>query len=132
MILARFLLAFVALSSFVSADTIYVDVNQDCFSPNISYGNPGDLVSFIFNAGDTSVSEATARLNDPCNTEGGFDSGVQQNPGETFTIIISTYNSIYVFSSPQCTQGMVMIINPGPNDSLETYMSVAEASGGSA
>ena len=59
MILARFLLAFVALSSFVSANTIYVDVDQGYFSPNIVYGNPGDLVSFYFNAGDNSVSEVS-------------------------------------------------------------------------
>jgi hypothetical protein len=114
------------LSFFTSCITaIDVTVGPDnAFHPNVVYGNPGQFVNFHFAGSGFSASEATARLSDPCNTEGGFDSGVV-GAGADFSIVISTHNSIYVFSQNQCTQGFVMIVNPGPGDSVAQYQRVA-------
>ncbi|WP_019065117.1 hypothetical protein [Streptomyces prunicolor] len=114
-----------------SSSDIQVDVGKegvDRFSPEVVYGNPGDLVTFHFH-GRYSATESTARLRDPCHPLGGFDTGLQYD-GAVQSIVISTHNSIYVHSTTQCGKGMVAIINPGPNDSVETFRKAAIAQEG--
>ncbi|WP_433579051.1 hypothetical protein [Nocardia brasiliensis] len=94
------------------------------FKPEVLYANPGDNVTFHFVTKGHSATEATARLKDPCHALGGFDTGIQQVGAEQ-SIVVSTRNSIYVFSDPDCGKGMVAIINPGPNDSVDAYRKAA-------
>lgn len=94
------------------------------FSPETVTGQPGETVNFHFHGATHTASEATGKLNDPCDTGGGFDSGVRPD-GSVFSITISSQNSIYVYCAPHCKMGMVMIVNPGPSDSVEDYRKVA-------
>lgn len=114
-----------------SAD-IRVDVGKggvDRFSPEVIYGNPGDLVHFHFHGDAYTATESTARLRDPCHPLGGFDTGLQRD-GSVQSIVIGSRNPIYVHSTPQCGKGMVAIINPGPKDSVETFRKAAIAQEG--
>ena len=71
--------------------------NSFGFYPETIAQSIGKLVTLLFHGdGHTATTEATVRMRDPCNTEGGFDKGVEYDVGEG-SIIISTGNSICVF-----------------------------------
>jgi len=58
----------------ITAQTVNLGPNG--FDPETIQANIGQFVTFhVTDGGPHTVSESTARLSDPCNTEGGFDSG---------------------------------------------------------
>ncbi|WP_406502139.1 hypothetical protein [Streptomyces sp. NBC_01590] len=102
---------------------------RDRFSPEMITASPGDTVTFHFHRSADGVAESTSRLSDPCHSLGGFDSGTR-GEGDNFSIIVSTHNAVYIHNPSACGKGMVAIINPGPNDSVETFRQAAVAQEG--
>ncbi|KAF3904288.1 hypothetical protein AA313_de0209272 [Arthrobotrys entomopaga] len=96
-----------------ATQTVSVGANGLNFSPNSITANVGDTITFSFNGGNHTVTEAA--FSDPCNPmPQGFFSGFAGSNSETFSIVVTSTDPIWFYCSQitHCQLGMVGAINP--------------------
>ncbi len=114
--------AALAADKFVSVGISPAGSPAQLFTPDTITAAVGDNIIFQFRAPTHSVTQATAKLAGPCTSgPGGFDSGISA-AGVNYTVPVTTADSVYVFCTPHCSAGMVMIINPGPSKALRVSL----------
>ncbi|KAI9460901.1 hypothetical protein BJY52DRAFT_1222504 [Lactarius psammicola] len=112
---------------------------ESVFFPEYVVASPGDTVKFIFNPKNHSVTQSTFKA--PCTSRpGGFDSGF--NPvaigttfdRPTFNFTVDSADPIWIYckqgeNSPfsHCGKGMVFAVNPGDNDTCDSFTAFNEA-----
>ncbi|KAK6532417.1 hypothetical protein TWF281_006606 [Arthrobotrys megalospora] len=102
------------------------------FDPNTLMASTGDTVKFEFHPINHSVARGT--FDKPCIPleEGGFFSGffpvkAEDDEKPTFSIEVKDSNPIWFYctAGKHCQNGMVGVINPGPDDDVKAYAAAA-------
>ncbi|KAK6526454.1 hypothetical protein TWF694_005040 [Orbilia ellipsospora] len=96
-----------------ATQTVSVGANGLTFSPNSITANVGDTITFAFNGGNHTVTEAA--FSNPCNPmTKGFFSGFTGSNSETFSIVVTSTDPIWFYCAQitHCQLGMVGAINP--------------------
>jgi len=126
-----------ALASVASAaNTIQVQVGQGAlaFTPSSVNATTGDMIQFIFNPKNHTVTQSTFAA--PCQAmANGIDSGfmpVAANATQVPSMMV-TINStdpvwFYCRQPGHCGQGMVFAVNPTANKSFAAFQSAAKGS----
>lgn len=112
-----------ALAAFVAAQqTVQVGPSGTfTFEPSSLTAQPGDTIMFNIVDPIHTVTQG-ASLDTAC-TQAGFSSNLGDS---SFQITVNSTDPIYIFCSPHCTFGMVMIINPASPDDVGTFSSIAQ------
>ncbi|KAJ7771663.1 Cupredoxin [Mycena metata] len=107
------------------------------YTPNFVQANVGDVVQFIFQQKNHTITQST--LASPCSPKAdGFDSGfvpVAADVTDNFPLAqltVTDTNPIWIYcrQTGHCSQGMVFAVNPGNN--MAAFQAAAAATGGSA
>ncbi|XWW99419.1 hypothetical protein V2A60_007429 [Cordyceps javanica] len=112
------------------AKTVKITAKSDNrFDPDSSTADKGDILEFHFEDGKHSVVAGDYTY--PCSPlqiGSGFFSGlVDGSSGKVFRVQVNTTETVVFYSSQgnECASGMVGIVNPGGNKTLEDYKSRA-------
>jgi len=115
------------LASVASAKTIKVTAGDNSFDPDTVEAAKGDIVEFHFDGGNHSVASGLYDFAcTPSNLGSGFFSGfVEADDGanDVFRVTINSTDPIAFYSSQdtECSEGMVGIINPDDDHTLDDY-----------
>jgi plastocyanin len=122
----------------VSAKTIEIKAGPGglVFSPNSTTAEKGDVLEFHFYPRNHSVAQGF--YSNPCQPvqSGGFFSGyVPSQDGASptiFSVIVNDTSPIWYYCTQarHCQDGMVGVINPPQNETLEDYKKAAESFNG--
>ncbi|KAG8940696.1 hypothetical protein FRC04_005077 [Tulasnella sp. 424] len=97
------------------------------YTPSQVTASPGDTLHFIFASPGHSVTQST--FDAPC-TEmpGGFNSGLIQQSGGTFDVLVNSTDPIWVFCEQvgHCQGGMVFAANPTTAQSFTAFQAAAK------
>ncbi|KAG6030691.1 hypothetical protein E4U19_000324 [Claviceps sp. Clav32 group G5] len=123
-------LAAAGLAASVAADTIKITATADStFNPNSVTAKAGDVLEFHFQSGNHSVVAGDYHFAcSPLPIGYGFFSGyVNVDPGQigkVFRVSLANEEPLVFYSSQagDCSRGMVGIVNPNEQQSLENYM----------
>ncbi|KAI0705949.1 Cupredoxin [Cytidiella melzeri] len=123
-------------SAFAASTNVIVGNNGTLtFTPSSITAAPGDLINFVFVAGNHSVTQSS--FGTPCEniSTGGLDSGFQFiQPGATmamqFTIMVNDTNPLWFYcrqTNPKvhCQNGMVFAVNPTAEKSFSAFQQAA-------
>ncbi|ETS73337.1 hypothetical protein PFICI_14942 [Pestalotiopsis fici W106-1] len=118
------------------AATIRIDALNLAFVPNVTTASVGDVLEFHFLPNNHSV--AMGDFEDPCQPakSGGFFSGYYAlNSGEADNVFRVTVNDtdpiwLYCTKLGHCKNGMVGVVNPTTERTLEGYLAGARAFNG--
>ncbi|KAJ6779842.1 hypothetical protein PWT90_00838 [Aphanocladium album] len=118
-----------ALLAAANAKTVKITAKDNGFDPDSITADKGDVLEFHFEGSKHSV--VAGDYHHPCaplEFLSGFFSGfVDGSGGKVFRVEVNNTNPIVFYSSQgnECASGMVGIINPGGNKTLEDYKSRA-------
>jgi len=129
-------ISFIALVAAQNTWTVLVAANKtSTFEPEFVFASIGDTVSFVFLAGNHTVTQSS--FDTPCTefSPEGIDSGFVPVPltATTFQQFAFTLNSIqsplwfYSRQTGDCALGMVFAVNPSDNESFEAFQANANA-----